>query len=506
MRSNKSNDRHFRVGFRTDANIAIGGGHVMRCRTLAHALSSRGAECTFYSNEATEYFLRLNDKSNIVAVCDDQIDERLAHGEFGYFDAFVCDDYLLETAFETMLRPYATSIVVIDDLANRSHDCDVLIDMTLSRQPSAYDGLVSPRATVLTGVDYALLGPDFGRRRSASLARRTSDQIRRIFISFGLTDTLGLTVVAVQALRSALGMLPHFEYADIVVGSRYDKLLQLKSVVENDTRFRLHTDSSDVVRLMERADLAIGAAGTTSWERCCMGLPTLLTVTADNQEANAEALEQAGAVIVMPSVQTLQTDLESSLAYLAQAPATLLQLSLSAAAICDGLGATRIAELLVNRFEPRASQIATGIVLRQATLKDARILWEWRNDPETRMNSRSTTPVEWSNHLKWLARVIADPATILLVGEVENRSIGTVRFDPIRNDAREISIALAPATRGKGLGTRLLIAACRHTRVSDRCAVLARIRSSNLRSQAIFKKAGFVLERNEDDYVILYLH
>jgi RimJ/RimL family protein N-acetyltransferase len=145
------------------------------------------------------------------------------------------------------------------------------------------------------------------------------------------------------------------------------------------------------------------------------------------------------------------------------------------------------------------------LTLRQATIEDAKDLWEWRNDSETRANSRTTAPVAWKDHLAWLTQRMSDSSTALLIGEYDGLPVGTVRFDPLHDGMREISITLAPSARGKGLGATLLEVACRYVNQFEATGVLARVRETNLRSQAIFEKIGFVPVRHEDQFVIFHL-
>ena len=160
---------------------------------------------------------------------------------------------------------------------------------------------------------------------------------------------------------------------------------------------------------------------------------------------------------------------------------------------------------MISDDEKPATASNCELKLRQANIEDAKDLWEWRNDSETRANSRTTAPVAWNEHLAWLTRRIADPSTELLIGECGGLPVGTVRFDQLDDGMREISITLAPLARGKGLGATLLKVACRYVNQFEAAAVLARVRETNLRSLAIFKKTGFVPVRHEGQFVILCL-
>jgi UDP-2,4-diacetamido-2,4,6-trideoxy-beta-L-altropyranose hydrolase len=330
----------------------------MRCMTLASSLAKRGASCTFYSDPETRDFLQLGNAFELVS--DEGIDDKLTDGKFGRFDVFICDHYGLDAKFERALRPNVGTLVVIDDLADRRHDCDLLVDMTLSRPASLYDGLVPHDALVLTGIDYALIRPEFAALRQESLARRGSGRIGRILISFGLTDPQGLCATAVDLVREICGQLPDFRSADIMIGPQSDRLAELQRRVAGDARFNVHAGPANPALLMAQADLAIGAGGTTSWERCCLGLPTVLVSIADNQRAIAGALQAAGAVVLLPSLQSFRADLPAVLTRLGQNPGEVVKLGASAAGLCDGQGADRVAEHIFCIYESRRTGAERG--------------------------------------------------------------------------------------------------------------------------------------------------
>jgi UDP-2,4-diacetamido-2,4,6-trideoxy-beta-L-altropyranose hydrolase len=318
--------------------------------TLASALARRGASCSLYADVATRDFVPT--ESALEVLTDDHIDDKLVHGLFGKFDVFVCDHYGLDAKFEQAMRPFVERLVVIDDLADRPHDCDLLVDMTLNRSGSAYDGLVPRHASILAGVQYALIRPEFAALRPQSLARR-SGAIERILISFGLTDPSGLCALAVDLIRRVGDQLPDFRAADIMIGSQSDKLPGLRACINGDSRFNVHVGTGNAAAVMAQADLAIGAGGTTSWERCCLGLPTILVSIADNQQAISAALKAAGAVVLLPSMESFRADLPAALSRLARDPGAVVKLGDAAAAVCDGGGAERVSAHVFDLYASR---------------------------------------------------------------------------------------------------------------------------------------------------------
>ena len=206
----------------------------------------------------------------------------------------VVDHYGRGAAFEHGCRPWAATILVIDDLADRRHCVDRLLDQTHGREEADYRLLTGPDCRLLLGARFALLRPQFQAYRPGALARRGSDgPAQRLLVSFGATDSGGATMLALQGV--ALGC-PGLQ-VDVVVGSfsrNRDEIDHLAARLS--PAVTVHRSVSDMASLMTDADFAIGAAGGTSWERCCLGLPTLVVVTADNQRDIARSLAAAGAI------------------------------------------------------------------------------------------------------------------------------------------------------------------------------------------------------------------
>jgi UDP-2,4-diacetamido-2,4,6-trideoxy-beta-L-altropyranose hydrolase len=289
----------------------------MRCLTLAGALAGRGWRCAFIANAEAEQVVPLLARQERVA-------------DFTRADLLVVDHYGLDAAYETAARGRARAVMAIDDLADRRHDADFLLDQTLARDAHAYRGLVPPGCTLLLGAEYALLRPEFARARAAGLRARA--ELSRVLVSLGATDPDNATGAVLDAIAaSGLGL-----EIDVVVGAsnRHQSAL-----ARANARLHVNPPGERLVELMSGADLAIGSGGISAYERCCLGLPSLLVVLADNQAGNAEALRRAGAALPM-SIGALR---ESLLAMKADA---LQRMSRAAAAVCDGLGAVRAADAL----------------------------------------------------------------------------------------------------------------------------------------------------------------
>jgi RimJ/RimL family protein N-acetyltransferase len=130
--------------------------------------------------------------------------------------------------------------------------------------------------------------------------------------------------------------------------------------------------------------------------------------------------------------------------------------------------------------------------LADAVEDDARLLWEWRNDPDTRAASFSPGEIPWEAHLRWYRDALADPKHLILIGFEEGEPIGVVRFDERKPAEAEVHLIVAPEARGRGLGRKLLTAACDYAcRIRGFNRLIASIKESNVASRQVFAAASF---------------
>lgn len=261
----------------------------------------------------------------------------------------VFDCYEWDQAVEQRWRSPSILRVVIDDMANRRHDCELLVDPTPRQGASPYADLIPDRCEVLEGPSFALLRPEFKRLRPNALARRSAAYPARILISMGLTDVRGISrLVTEAALRAnaAWGI-------DVVVGQGAASLGWLRSTPPPE-RVRVHVDidSRAMAALMVEADVAVGGGGGTSWERCCMGLPSLIICLADNQRFIASTLRDSGAARLVGDLETVTCEgVAAALRALAHSGADRLRCSQIAASVVDGNGADRVCQAIKRKLD-----------------------------------------------------------------------------------------------------------------------------------------------------------
>jgi UDP-2,4-diacetamido-2,4,6-trideoxy-beta-L-altropyranose hydrolase len=498
------------AAFRTDASVGIGTGHVMRCLTLADRLARTGFETLFLVADQTAAWRQAIEARGHGCVVlppptsPDRLDTDVAHGAWlpgGMVDDaavvvdalrqpadwLIVDHYALDARWERRVRQRARRILAVDDLANRPHDCDILLDQGLQTRPTRYAALLPAGARALLGPRHALLRPEFAAARG-----RIARDDRRVIVFMGGGDGTGATLMAIDALSQPdLANLA----LDVVVGAANPHRDAIASAIARRGHATLHVDAVDMAGLCARAWLGVGAGGGAALERCCLGLPTVTVCLAANQAPGVAALAKAGAVLAAGATAQgiaagVRALLRDGRRHAAMAQAAL--------AVTDGLGATRVTAVM--------AAATFGVTVREATRSDAGLLFEWRNHEDVRAASFSSEPLDFDDHCAWLEAALADPATRVLVGEAGRMPVGTVRFHT-RADAATVSIALDPTLRGLGLAVPLLrageAALATSTLEGTPTTLHAHVLPANIASRRLFETCGYG-EVSTDPLRLLY--
>jgi len=345
----------------------MGAGHVMRCLTLADGLIKQGVKCIFVCRPHPGNMIQtIEQHGHRVRMLPE------VFGEFGptpedtayekwlstdwrtdaietvqllggqLFDWMIVDHYSLDIHWEKRLRSKCRKLMVIDDLANRSHDCDLLLDQNLGRKVKDYDALIPNDAATLIGPRYALLRPEFSKLRGRSLKRRKHPELKHLLISMGGMDKDNVTGKVLNALNAC--SLPADLQISVVLGAQAPWLEEVKqqaAIMKNSTNVLV--DVEHMAELMVESDFSIGAAGTTSWERCCLGLPSVVIVIADNQIEGAMALGSIGAAFIIQNIDSLQYSLKS---IFSSDMHSLHEMAMSAAIVAEGNGSNDVVQCL----------------------------------------------------------------------------------------------------------------------------------------------------------------
>lgn len=489
------------IAFRVDASATIGTGHVMRCLTLADTLMQQGASCRFISRHLPNYLQVLIESKGhqSIRVSDGstaETSDELPHAHFlGTSQAqdaeqtraalknlkpawLVIDHYAIDYRWESSLRPFTDKLMVIDDLADRDHDCDLLVDQNLyPDMDRRYREKIPKMAEALLGAKYAILRQEFSEARKRAQVR--TGQARRILIFFGGMDTANYTLPVLRAIKSS--QLKALK-VDVVIGAEHPTRESISNICQ-DQGYRCHIQTKKMAELLLQADLAIGAGGSTSWERCCLGLPSLAYIVAPNQEALTGHADSLGILKVgradIHDFKALRGELRTFI----EADAERECISSACLNRIDARGTHRI----VARMSPTALQ------LRAATLDDAKRLFHWRNHPVIREVSTQSDPIVWETHEQWFQNVMQDANRLVYIAEHGKHAIGVIRFDIMRNSAA-VSLYLAPDQFGRGHGTRLLLMG-EQKLLSERPElgqIQATVMEGNQASHKLFKRCGYV--------------
>lgn len=355
-----------KIAIRVDASNEIGTGHFMRCLTLADGLKERGAQVCFVSRYLPEHLASILIKKGhalirLVGGCGRKSDGKLAHSHWlgtsveidaqecirslgsQSWDWLVVDHYALDARWESKLRQVVGKILVIDDLADRQHDAEVLLDQNLyPDMAQRYVGLLSSGCHALLGPSYALLRREFVEARVRANPRNAG--VRKIFIFFGGSDLTNETEKSLMAVAALSGLNIS---VDVVVGAGNSHHEAIEALCMSMRDVRLYCQVDNMAELMSKADLALGAGGSTTWERCALGLPALVISVAENQIAIANGVDRVGAhrhLGLSKNVSVAQ--LTASIEAVSNEPEILEKMSRAASALVDAKGCERVIKTL----------------------------------------------------------------------------------------------------------------------------------------------------------------
>ncbi|MDB5430651.1 MAG: pseudaminic acid biosynthesis-associated protein PseG [Caulobacter sp.] len=328
-----------RIAFVCAAGPGVGGGHVMRCATLAAALEDQGADCAFVDRPGVgEVLAAFAPGLGLTRDADP------AH-------ALVFDDYALEV-HDHLSQAKGRPVLVIDDMADRFLGADMVLDAGPARTAADYAGLIADGTPLLLGPMNAPVRPEFLEARDFTLARRRTDPSpRRILVALGLGDLNGITERVVRRLLPLAGDVA----IDVVLGEGAASEAWLTEAAADHPNLNLHVNATTMAALTAQADLAIGAGGSSTWERCVLGLPSLLLILAANQRPAARPMADQGAAIVVDAEsENFETSLDVAVGMLLRDAALRRRLTEASAKVCDGRGAERVAEAFLRLIAGRA--------------------------------------------------------------------------------------------------------------------------------------------------------
>ena len=489
------------IAFRVDASIQIGTGHFLRCLALADALKKRGAQISFVCRHLPEHLkIQLAAKGYQLMPLDsssnESISDNLAHahwlGTSQYADAqasiqvlserswdwLVVDHYALDARWESVLRQKVSNIFVIDDIADRMHDCDVLLDQNFYfDNESRYTGLVPGHCQMLLGPRYALLREDFLQMRKQAKPR--SGPIKNILVFFGGVDADNHTEKIIRALS---GFIDYLLNVVVVIGAQHPARKVIESICAG-YGFECHVQTTNMPALMSNADLAIGAGGIATWERCCLGLPALVVSLAENQKKQIFDSARAGLLYSPEFKCDFASGILRHMQSLIENPGLLEFISRNGMDAVDGRGSLRAMRKMG----------CVAVKIRLASESDSKNIMAWRNHPSIRGVSDHKEPIALVDHEHWMSKLLRDKQRILLIGYIdEEHPVGVVRFDMAENTAK-VSIYLVPGMVHQGLGLDLMDSAEQwlHDKHPSILLIQAKVLGGNLPSHRLFAAGGY---------------
>ena len=489
--------------FRVDASVAMGTGHVMRCRTLAKTLKRTGADVKFITRAHPGHLGdRLARDGFAVSLLPQPQGSEIKEGSYAAWlgvsqqddaiqtihalknqacDWLIVDHYGLDQIWERQVRSHAHKLMVIDDLANRNHVCDLLLDQNYAlAAEERYRPWVPAHCQMLIGPRYALLRPEYAQYRETIPPCR--GELTRVLVFMGGGNNANITCKVLAALSA--DQLAHLE-VDVVIGANFSHKRGITEQANARPNTHIHGPRSHLADLMSKADLAVGAGGATTWERLCVGLPSLVISINENQVPACKALASSGFIHYLGDAHDLDVAaIELALVNVLTEPTRLRDLAVSNQVLVDGQGASRVAEALIPTRP-------ADLTIRPAYETDALIYFVWANDPMVRSSANNSEPIDLVTHLQWFNGKLSDKNCFLYVLEANGLPIGQVRFD-VHGEEATIDYSLDILVRGRGWAKQLVKLGM--DKLASRRSVFfkASVKSGNIASAVVFASLGFI--------------
>lgn len=466
----------------------------MRCATLASALRHRGVSCAFLGESLDLGALQYLESMGLPVVARTQLGES-SQGTFPRKLAWlVVDDYSADSEQESAFRAYANRIMVIDDVPDREHDCDILLNQNAGVSVRSYEALVPATCELMVGTRYCLIRPEFEAVGASRL--QFDDPPSRLLVSLGGGAVAPQTADVLEALAPTLSTM---HVVTVLLAEGVDARPRVERLASSMPNVRLCGLVSNMADAMRAADLMVGAGGTSLWERCAAALPSVTVTLADNQLTSTEAAGRAGATLLGGDTRSIDSEkLQRALGDLVSDTATRMRVANCARALVDGKGAGRVTAAMLSLKAGRYS-------LRPVGADDAEMLRNWRNADAVRFNMKTTDLISSRDHSAWLAERLEDPCSRLLVFEDEVPR-GFVNVRRITSDLAEWGFYLGPEHQGWGLGPKLGWLCMHYCFDEMGCSGLrAEVLANNARSLSLHHALGFEQSECDGERVGLFL-
>lgn len=477
---------------RADSIQQIGTGHIMRCIALGQAWKDQGGQVIFFSHcesivlqqfirdegfELVEVKKKHPDAFDLV-----QLESYLQQCDKASEKTWVAlDGYHFTLDYQKKIRNTGYRLMVIDDYNHLpEYYADVLLNQNIGAEQINYN--CNSDCVKFLGYKYAMLRRDF--RQCKVFKRKAPVKAKNILITMGGADPDNITLKVINALKKLND--PELDIRVIIGPSNPNRASLEDAIKDFKSEIVFVSPSPDKMPdLMAWSELAITAGGSTCWELCFMQVPTLVIITAKNQENICQALEKSGMARCLGWHNELMPDnVVIELKKVINDSEVRHQMLEKAKDSIDGKGLNRILrQLLIGELR-----------LRPATINDREQLWNWVNDPLVRENSFSSGPISREEHTDWFKHKINDTFTIHYIVESNwSGVIGQIRFDII-DDVADIDYSIAAFYRGLGIGKYLVQKGIRKLKKDYHGSLIfqGRVKQQNMVSNQIFESLGFI--------------
>ena len=462
--------------FRVDASFQIGTGHVIRCLTLADELVESGVNVGFICRKHKGNLINKIqsegfDVFELELMKRDKYNDKLLYSHWlgttqqqdardcikilqqNKVDWLIVDHYGIDEDWQQELKDYYDKLMVIDDLADRKHQCNILLDQTFGRQPQDYQALVPKSCELLLGSQYSLLRPEFSKWRKYSIERRKHPVLKKLLINMGGMDVNNITEQVLEVL--AISNLKKDINITIVMGKLAPHLEIIKKRL-NDLPFNIDikVDVDNMAEIMANADIAIGSSGTTTWERCCLGLPSIQIITAKNQEFSARILAENKVIKLIQSIEDIPNLLRTFSDW-------MLDTSNISASICDGYGTfSTIRRMLIYKINTDKFGELELHNYNYLDTDEKILALDMRNHPDIQKWMHNSIDISKSTHLAFIDGLKGDMSRFYFLVKQQGKIIGSINFTNIvKPHYVELGIYTNPYSKLKGLGSVLEAAA-----------------------------------------------
>jgi UDP-2,4-diacetamido-2,4,6-trideoxy-beta-L-altropyranose hydrolase len=502
------------VVFRVDASINIGIGHVMRCLTLADEIKKTDSDILFICRELKGNLRRLINKRGFeVSLIHHNLEGKKNNKDFSWLPDvnetidiirninptwLIIDHYGIDYRWHDKIRKHTNQIMVIDDLANRQMYCDLLLDNTIGRVPKDYYFLTNNDCEFLLGPEYSLIRHEFREYRILALKKQLKDfAIRNILVSMGGMDFNNITEDVINSI-SALDWSPEL-VVNVVLSELAPNINSVEKLSKKtNININIITSPKSMAKLMFEADISIGASGSSAWERCSLGLPTLAICTAENQLDIFKELDNLKVHFSADiNGKYKYPSLISQLKKIKENPSILEPLIGNSFHICDTLGANRVE----SKMWQSVTKDGKNFDIKNVSSKDIQIIFDWQSHPKTREFSKNSHSPSWDEHTAWVNRKINDLNSVLWLLLHDNQPCGVLRLDHVDHGLKNgymISIFVDPLKYRLGIATLAIQTA---KKFFSKFTLYAEILDQNKNSLLLFDNAEFKFQEDLSCYV-----